>query len=111
MNKDLKSLDKAAVKAAFDAAVSAPVVMRPIMGGCARIYVGVYGVDRKTMNLVAAEAKTRNIIFQRKGYYNTRNVLYIGYDTANGAAYCKGECFAAALTAAGIPAMVEAFGD
>lgn len=112
MNKELKSLDKAAVEAAITAAKSAPFTAKPVMGGCARIYVGVFGVDRKTVNAIAAACKKADLIFQRKAYYGMRNAIYIGYEMGTtGAAYCKGEAFAAALSAAGIPAMVEAFGD
>jgi hypothetical protein len=113
MTKDLKSLDKAAVASAVLSAVAAAnaAAPKPVMGGCARIYVGVFGVDKKTINAVAAECKKANLIFQRKAYYNMRNAIYIGYEMSTGHAYGKGEAFAAALSAAGIPAMVEGFGD
>lgn len=112
INTELKSLPKAAVEAAINAALNAPVTPRPIMGGCARIYVGVYGVDAKTLNAVAAVCKAKHLIFERKAHYGMRNAIYIGYEMGStGATYCKGEAFAEALAKAGLPATVEAFGD
>lgn len=112
MTSTLKSLDKAAVNAAIASALSAPVTVKPVYGGCARVYVTVCGVDKKTVNAIAAACKANHLIFQRKAYYGLRNAIYIGYEMGTtGAVYCKGEAFAAALSAAGLPAYVEAFGD
>lgn len=97
----------AALTSAF--AVSPPAKIGPT-GGCGRVYVSVTG-DRATINGVAAAAKKLGIIFQRKAHYGMRNALYVGYDNASGRLLAKGEAVAEALTAAGIPAYMDAHGD
>ena len=109
MNTELKTMDKAAVEAAFEKACNAPIGP-PGPAGCARIYVCVHGVDRKTINAIAAACKKRNMIFQRKAYYSLSNAIYIGY-SMHGREFAKGEAFAQALTEAGIPAYSTAEGD
>lgn len=104
----LKSLTKAEVEAAFDVACNAPSGTGP--SGCARIYVCIYGVDAKTMNLVAATCKKLGLIFQRKAHYGLRNAIYVGY-SMHGREYAKGEAMAAGFTSAGLPAYSTAEGD
>ncbi len=107
--KELKTLAKVDVEVAIGKALAAPAAgLGP--AGCARIYVCVSGVDKKTLNAVAAACKSYNLIFQRKAHYGLRNAIYIGY-SINGKEYNRGEAFAAALTAAGIPAYMTAEGD
>lgn len=111
MTTDLKTFDKATVNAALASALAAKTACTKTgPAGCARIYVGVYGVCRKTITALAAACKDKGLIFQRKAYYSLSNVIYVGY-SVQGREYAQGEAFAEALKAAGIPAYVEAMGD
>lgn len=108
---ELKNFTKDAVNMALNTALAARNACTASgPAGCARIYVGVYGVDRKTVNAVAAYCKANHLIFQRKAHYNLSNAIYLGY-SMNGTEYAKGEAFAEALKNAGIPAYMEACGD
>lgn len=79
-------------------------------GGCGRVYVSVSG-GAPIVNAVAAAAKKMGLTFLRRAYGTSGNVIYVGYDNASGALLAKGEAVAAALTAAGIPAYMDAVGD
>ena len=100
-------MDKATVFEVVKAAFAMQVTPAPA-SGCGRVYVSV---PKEHATAVAAAAKKLGIIFQRKAYYGAKNVLYIGYDNADGKALAKGEAVAEALTKAGIQAYSEAFGD
>ena len=104
-------MEKAKVLEAVKTAFAVPYTPKAgPCGGCGRVYVAVSG-ERETINAVAAAARKLGLRFERKTYYGTRNAFYIGYDNASGRELAKGEAIAEALTAAGLPAYMDAHGD
>lgn len=99
----------AKVKAALEAACEAPYSPARA-SGCGRAYVCVSG-DRATVAAVKAACKPLKLMFLSKAYGTGGNVIYLGYDNADGRALGRSRVFAEVLCAHGISAYDEAVGD
>ena len=95
----------AALSAALDHAAAA-TPERPL--GCGRIYVSV---DKEHAKGIGKAAKALGRIFQTRGYYGTRNVLYIGYDNCDGRALAQGTAVVSVLEACGVGCYRDEHGD
>lgn len=79
--------------------------------GCGRAYVAVSGLDRNELRALGAAAKKVGLMFLRKAYGTGGNVLYVGYDNADGRALGQAAAMAEVLNAAGVSAYVDAVAD
>jgi len=81
--------------------------------GCGRVYIALFGNDRKTMAAIRKAAKAQRILFYSKSQGGSRlgNTLYVGYDNARGDVLGRGTAIAAALKAAGISCYREEYED
>lgn len=87
-------------------ALAAPFTAEPSC--CGRVYVSV---DKEHARGIKAAAKKLGRTFQTSGHYGTRNVLYVGYDNADGKALGQGTAIVASLKAAGIGCYRDEHGD
>jgi hypothetical protein len=92
------------IREAFDRPVS------PERGyGCGRVYVSI--VEKEAAKKVKEACKAIGITYQTKGHYGTTNVIYCGYDNADGNALARGTVVAETLKAQGIRCYREEHGD
>ncbi len=70
--------------------------------GCGRAYVAVRGVEKAERRAFMAACKKLNLMFLSKAYGTSGDVIYCGYDNADGRALAKAEAMAASLNEAGL---------
>ena len=104
-------MDKKAIKQAItDALALSRTAERGKLSGCGRVYIAVSG-DKATINAVSAACKKASLMFLRKAYGTGGNVIYFGYDNADGRASGQAELFAKTLNTSGISCYVDYVGD
>ncbi len=106
-----KTLTLPVATADLTAAFATNFSVKPIYGGCARIYVDVSLPDRASKNAVTTAAKALGLSYGTNHYSKSKTSLYIGYDNATGREYAKGQAVADALTALGWSAYADGYGD
>jgi len=105
------ALTTAVATATLAAAFAAPYTVKPVYGGCARIYVDLSLPGHASKVAVAKAAKALGLVYGPNYYSKCKTSIYIGYDNATGREYAKGVAVAAALAAAGWSASADGYGD
>lgn len=76
---------------------------RGSVGGCGRAYVSLSG-GKKVYNAVKKAAEKVGILYLKEAYGTYGEVLYVGYDNADGHAWAKAKAIAENLKEIGISA-------
>jgi hypothetical protein len=104
-------MNKTEIAEALRAAMALPFTPKTgPTGGCGRAYVAIMGT-RADINAFAAACRDQGHTFLRKAYGTGGNVLYVGYDNADGRALARAEVIAAELNRRGLRCYTDAVGD
>jgi hypothetical protein len=79
--------------------------------GCGRAYVAVRGISKAERPAFMAAASAVGFVFMRKAYGTAGDVIYVGYDNADGRALGQAEAIAASLIENGISAYTDPVED
>lgn len=72
------------------------------VGGCGRAYVCFSKMPTKQLNTIKRALQLCGIRYMNEAYGVGKRVAYIGYDNADGYAWCRAEAIAKNLRAIGI---------
>lgn len=79
--------------------------------GCGRAYLGFYDLSKPEKKALKAAAETLGLMFLKEAYGTSGNVLYVGYDNADGKALAKAEVMVKVLGEHGIKSYVDPVSD